>query len=57
MSLAASFALPENEVDNSGLAAFTAKAKATYVDEDGDEITMTSNDELDDAFLQVLERM
>ncbi len=72
MSLAASFALPENEVDhaglaaflalsenevyNAGLAAFTAKAKATYIDEDGDEITMTSNDELDDAFLQVLER-
>ena len=56
MSLAASFALPKNEVNDAGLATFTAKAKATYVDEDGDEITMTSNDELDDAFLQVLEK-
>lgn len=56
MSLAASFALPKNEVDDAGLAAFMAKAKATYIDQDGDEITMTSNDELDDAFVQVLER-
>ncbi|KAL3816193.1 hypothetical protein ACHAXA_007311 [Cyclostephanos tholiformis] len=56
MSLAASFTLPKNEVDDAGLAAFTAKAKATYIDEDGDEITLTSNDELDDAFRQVLER-
>ncbi len=54
MSLAASFALPEGDVNDAGLATFTAKAKVTYIDEDGDEITMTSNDELDDAFLQVL---
>jgi len=54
MSLAASFVLPEKYVTDAGLATFTAKAKVTYIDEDGDEITMTSNDELDDAFLQVL---
>jgi len=54
MSLAASFALPEDKLDDAGVATFAVKAKATYIDEDGDEITMTSNDELDDAFLQIL---
>jgi len=33
---------------------FIAKAKATYVDEDGEVITMSSNLELKDAFFQVL---
>jgi hypothetical protein len=45
MKLAAGFVLPENGKDDASLAAFTSKAKATYVDEDGDEITMTTNNE------------
>lgn len=49
MKLAAGFVLSENK-DEAALAAFTSKAKATYVDEDGDEISMTTNNELDDAF-------
>lgn len=56
MAIASSFAFPENEVDDAGLDAFIAKAKATYIDEDGDVITMTSNKELEDAFLQVIKK-
>eukprot|EP00571_Detonula_confervacea_P013118 CAMPEP_0172310186 /NCGR_PEP_ID=MMETSP1058-20130122/11337_1 /TAXON_ID=83371 /ORGANISM="Detonula confervacea, Strain CCMP 353" /LENGTH=728 /DNA_ID=CAMNT_0013022955 /DNA_START=162 /DNA_END=2348 /DNA_ORIENTATION=- len=57
ISIASGFALHENKVDDaSGLDAFIAKAKVTYIDEDGDEITMTSNKELEDAFLQVLKK-
>lgn len=36
--------------------AFASKAKATYIDEDGDEINMSSNKELLDSFLQVLKK-
>ena len=36
--------------------AFVANAKATYVDDDGDLITMSSNKELEDAFIQVLKK-
>lgn len=52
MKLAAGFVLSENK-DEAALAAFTSKAKATYVDEDGDEISMTTNNELDDAFVHL----
>jgi len=37
--------------------AFVANAKATYVDDDGDLITMSSNKELEDAFIQVLKKV
>jgi len=57
MSMASSYAFPENNVDDEAvLNAFTAKAKATYLDGDGDKITMTSNKELEDSFLQVLKK-
>lgn len=49
LKLAAGFALPENKVDEA------RKAKATYVDEDGDEISMTTNNELYDAFIHLFE--
>lgn len=56
MSIASSYAFPYNKVDDAALAPFIAKAKATYIDEDGDKITMTSNAELEDAFRQVLKK-
>mmetsp|Transcript_3267 Transcript_3267/g.6271 ORF Transcript_3267/g.6271 Transcript_3267/m.6271 type:complete len:717 (-) Transcript_3267:712-2862(-) len=57
MSIASSYAFPENNVDDEAVrGAFIAKAKATYLDGDGDKITMTSNKELEDSFLQVLKR-
>eukprot|EP01083_Nonionella_stella_P229469 812167_1 len=56
MSIAASYAFPENKVDDAAFAAFMGKAKVTYIDEDGDKITMTSNAELEDAFRQVLKK-
>lgn len=53
LSVAAGFvAVKEN--DGKGLEAFLAKAKATYLDEDGDEVRVSSDEELKDAFLQVL---
>ena len=33
---------------------FVANAKATYIDEDGDEVNISSDDELKDAFLQAI---
>mmetsp|Transcript_8386 Transcript_8386/g.18124 ORF Transcript_8386/g.18124 Transcript_8386/m.18124 type:complete len:681 (+) Transcript_8386:97-2139(+) len=55
MSIASNYAFPKNKVDDeSVLDAFIAKAKVTYLDDDGDKITMTSNKELEDSFLQVL---
>jgi len=48
MSVAATF-LKDSDRD-----LFITKAKATYVDEDGEVITMSSNLELKDAFFQVL---
>lgn len=48
MSVAATF-LKDSDRD-----LFITKAKATYVDEDGEVITMSSNSELKDAFFQVL---
>jgi hypothetical protein len=56
MSIASSYAFPENKVDDAVLDSFIAKAKATYIDGDGDKITMTSNRELEDSFLQVLKK-
>jgi len=57
MSIASSYAFPENNVDEEAVrGAFIAKAKATYLDGDGDKITMTSNKELEDSFLQVLKK-
>ena len=50
MSVASSFAGAEDKED------FLSRAKATYIDEDGDEIRMTSDKELEDAFLQVLKK-
>lgn len=43
----------ENKLDD---AAFLAKARTSYYDEDGDEVTMTSDQELEDAFRQVLKK-
>mmetsp|Transcript_34778 Transcript_34778/g.62621 ORF Transcript_34778/g.62621 Transcript_34778/m.62621 type:complete len:785 (-) Transcript_34778:106-2460(-) len=56
MSIASSYAFPENKVDDAVRDAFIAKAGATYIDGDGDKITMTSNRELEDSFLQVLKK-
>ena len=54
MKIAAGFVLPENrKEDAAAFASFVSKAKATYVDEDGDEITMTTSNELDDAFVHL----
>lgn len=54
MKLAAGFVLSEKDnKDGAALATFTSKAKATYVDEDGDEISITTNNELDDAFVHL----
>lgn len=57
MSIAFSHAASSSdEVDGAGLDAFVAKAKATYIDEDGDRINMTSDAELEDAFRQVFKK-
>lgn len=53
MSIAFGFAKSKDD-DDSALDAFIAKAKATYVDGDGDKITMTSDEELEDSFFQVI---
>lgn len=50
MSVASNFTGAKDKDD------FISKAKATYIDEDGDEIRMTSDKELEDAFLQVLKK-
>ena len=42
--------------DEAALAAFKSKAKVTYIDDDGDKITITTDKELEDAFLQTLKR-
>jgi len=47
LSIAAGFAVLENE-------SFVANAKVTYIDEDGDEVNISSDNELKDAFLQVI---
>ena len=47
LTIAAGFAVPEN-------ASFVANAKVTYIDEDGDEVNISSDNELKDAFLQVI---
>lgn len=54
LALAAGFANRENSNELVRDGAFVANAKTTYIDEDGDEVTITSDDELKDAFLQVL---
>eukprot|EP00578_Thalassiosira_sp_NH16_P017434 CAMPEP_0181113416 /NCGR_PEP_ID=MMETSP1071-20121207/20335_1 /TAXON_ID=35127 /ORGANISM="Thalassiosira sp., Strain NH16" /LENGTH=333 /DNA_ID=CAMNT_0023197451 /DNA_START=272 /DNA_END=1269 /DNA_ORIENTATION=- len=56
MSVASHFIVSEHKVDNADLDTFMDKAKATYFDEDGDEITMTSGGELEDAFNQSLKK-
>lgn len=56
MSFATKYAFPEGDADGAGHAAFVAKAKVTYIDEDGDQINMTSDAELADAFHQVLKK-
>ncbi|KAL7542911.1 hypothetical protein ACHAXR_012759 [Thalassiosira sp. AJA248-18] len=43
-------------VDDAQVAAFIAKATATYIDADGDKITFSTDKELEDAFLQTLKK-
>ena len=50
LSIASRFAFPDEDFDST----LTNKAKCTYIDEDGDRITVSSNEELMDAFRQTL---
>jgi hypothetical protein len=52
LSKAAGFCCIENS--DAAQRHFVFKAKATYIDQDGDEVNVTLDDELKDAFLQVL---
>lgn len=54
LALVAGFANLENSNQLVQGGTFVAKAKTTYIDEDGDEVTISSDDELKDSFLQVL---
>ena len=55
MHVASGYVLPKGK-DGEALEAFIAKAKVTYIDEDGDNITMTSDAELEEAFLQTVKK-
>lgn len=55
MSIASGHACPQGK-SGDACQAFIAKTTATYLDGDGDTITMTSDTELEDAFLQVLKK-
>ncbi len=54
LSTAAGFAVLEKNSNDGQHDAFVANAKATYIDEDGDEVNISSDDELKDAFIQVI---
>lgn len=54
MSVASSFVIPEPKDNAAERSNFLATAKATYFDETGEEITMTTDSELNVAFAQHL---
>lgn len=55
MAIAAGYAFPKHKKKGAagGLDAFIARTDVTYIDGDGDTITMTSSAELEECFLQV----
>ena len=54
MSVASNFFIPEPKNNADGHSNFLATAKATYCDETGEEITMSTDSELNVAFAQHL---
>jgi len=54
LAVAAGFILNEGIIDDVQREDLIAQAKATYLDEDGDEVNVSSDNEVKDAFLQVL---
>jgi len=56
MSTASRFAAAESD-ENSAVTKFDpSKARVTYIDEDGDKITISSNEELMDSFVQTVKK-
>lgn len=54
LSAVAGFIFRKNEVNDVSSESVIANAIITYLDEDGDAVNISSDDELKDAFLQVL---
>jgi hypothetical protein len=57
MSIAHKFVLTEMDDETDGVRLFDSnKAKATYIDEDGDRVNISSNEELMDSFIQTVKK-
>lgn len=54
MSVAASFVDPKSKDSHAERSDFLARAKATYLDEFGDKVTVSSDEELDDGYYQYI---
>lgn len=57
ISIASNFVYPKNDENKMNRAYFLDNATATYFDKDGVEITMSSDDELEDAVLRFLREL